>query len=679
MLTKWKLFNFKSVQRETELSLAPLTIFAGPNSSGKSTWIQSILLISQTLASKVPSPAAVVLNGHLAKLGQFDDLKSYNSEADQILIGWEISASTSGTSQLPDDSEFRLFRFLQKDIPERIGGEVFFDANPSAADRDLNQLQPRLFQYEMSCQVKDEANLESSEKITIRLSDQDLSEKMTRLEIEDSLDEKLRKALDREVFIDGLINDDPYEVWDNEDFVGCIFRHHFLPFRIVTRFNESQEKASFIIAALVGDPMRTRQFALSDLNGDFAMPREVVDFLFDKLRLNEEEKKPEEVGLFDVENQQTIAIPGFLFSESDIYRGSMESLTIRKWIELTRRSKEQFWRDLRRKIKTELTQEDQEELQKVAYEAITKEQPASFSIKPKPLPRTLRAATDYTDYFFSNNVKYLGPLRDEPKALYPLAPSVDPADIGLRGEYTAAVFDRYKDQRITYIPTDTFPDPQKDSTLTLQPVVRTLKAAVLDWLTYLQIAEDLRTKDMGKLGHELKVKLTDSDHEQDLMHVGVGVSQVLPILIVCLLASEDTTLIFEQPELHLHPFVQTRLADFFLSMSLLNKQCIIETHSEYLINRLRFRVASDSSLTPQDSLNQKIKIYFTEKVEGVSQYREVAVNKYGAIVDWPKGFFDQSQREAEEILRASMAKRKQEKEARRQAMQRQIQGENDDD
>jgi len=288
-------------------------------------------------------------------------------------------------------------------------------------------------------------------------------------------------------------------------------------------------------------------------------------------------------------------------------------------------------------------------------------------------------AIKYTDYFFSNNVKYLGPLRDEPKALYPLAPSVDPADIGLRGEYTAAVFDRYKDQRITYIPTDAFPDPQKDSTLTLQPVVRTLKAAVLDWLTYLQIAEDLRTKDMGKLGHELKVKLTDSDHEQDLMHVGVGVSQVLPILIVCLLASEDTTLIFEQPELHLHPFVQTRLADFFLSMSLLNKQCIIETHSEYLINRLRFRVASDSSPLPQDSLNQKIKIYFTEKVEGVSQYREVTVNKYGAIVDWPKGFFDQSQREAEEILRASMAKRKQEKEARRQAMQRQIQGENDDD
>lgn len=666
MLTKWKLFNFKSVQRETELSLAPLTIFAGPNSSGKSTWIQSILLISQTLASKVPSPAAVVLNGHLAKLGQFDDLKSYNSEADQILIGWEISAFKSRGIQFfaTENTEFI-------EILERIGGEVFFDLNPSASDRDLNQLQPRLFQYQMSCLIRDEANIENNEKIIIRLSDEDLFEKMSRLEIGDSIDEKLRQALDREVSIE--IDEDPYDAWDSEQLVGCIFRHHFLPSKLVTRFDESQEKALLIIAAVVGDPMRIprnpRQFAIISRNGDFPMPKEVIDFLFSKLKLKDE----------DIENQlRETKIQTSLLSESRIYPGKIENLTILEWMRLTRRSNEKFWQDLRRKIKTELTQEDREELQTVAYNAITKNQQASFSIKPKPLPRTLRAATEYTDYFFSTKVKYLGPLRDEPKALYPLAASVDPADIGLRGEYTAAVFDRYQDQRINYIPTDAFPDPQKDSTLTLQPVLRSLKTAVLDWLTYLQIAEDLRTKDMGKLGHELKVKLTDSDQEQDLMHVGVGVSQVLPILIVCLLASEDTTLIFEQPELHLHPFVQTRLADFFLSMSLLNKQCIIETHSEYLINRLRFRVASDSSFTPQDSLNQKIKIYFTEKVEGVSQYREVAVNKYGAIVDWPKGFFDQSQREAEEILRASMAKRKQEKEAKLQRLQQQAQQEETD-
>ena len=667
MLTKWKLFNFKSVQRETELSLAPLTIFAGPNSSGKSTWIQSILLISQTLASKVPSPAAVVLNGHLAKLGQFDDLKSYNSEANQISIGWEIQPSRNASDQISDDLETRVSRFLQDELPEIIGGEVFFDANPFGADRDLNQLQPRLFQYEMYCLTRDKDNLESSTKITIKISDQNLAKKMSRLEIRDSINDSLRKGLEREVSIDDTSHEELHENTDNEELVGCIFSHHFLPSKLIIRFDESLDKALFIVTSLTGDALklsRTRQTFLAKRKGDPVIPKEVVDFLFEKLNL----------GDFDGNDDPRQEL---IFKMSDVFRESMQKLTALEWIDLIRRSNDPFWRTLRKRVRTELTQEDLEELNEIAYKALTKDQEVSFSIKTQPLPRNIRAATEHTDSFFSNNVKYLGPLRDEPKALYPLAPSVDPADIGLRGEYTAAVFDRYKDERIEYIPTDAFPDPQNSTALNLQPVVRSLKAAVLDWLTYLQIAEDLRTKDMGKLGHELKVKLTDSDKEQDLMHVGVGVSQVLPILIVCLLADEDTTLIFEQPELHLHPFVQTRLADFFLSMSLLNKQCIIETHSEYLINRLRFRVASDPSLTPQDSLNQKIKIYFTEKVEGVSQYREVAVNKYGAIVDWPKGFFDQSQREAEEILRASMAKRKQEKDARRQAMQRQTQGEGD--
>lgn len=75
MITKWKVFNFKSIREETELDLGPLTIFAGANSSGKSTFIQSVLLVAQTLAHKVGS-RSVVLNGALTSLGQFDDLKS---------------------------------------------------------------------------------------------------------------------------------------------------------------------------------------------------------------------------------------------------------------------------------------------------------------------------------------------------------------------------------------------------------------------------------------------------------------------------------------------------------------------------------------------------------------------------------------------------------------------------
>src|SRR5690606_14647233 len=68
-----------------DLELGPLTVFAGANSSGKSTFIQSILLVAQTLSNKVGS-RSVILNGALTSLGQFDDLKSIGGESDQIVI-----------------------------------------------------------------------------------------------------------------------------------------------------------------------------------------------------------------------------------------------------------------------------------------------------------------------------------------------------------------------------------------------------------------------------------------------------------------------------------------------------------------------------------------------------------------------------------------------------------------
>ena len=112
---------------------------------------------------------------------------------------------------------------------------------------------------------------------------------------------------------------------------------------------------------------------------------------------------------------------------------------------------------------------------------------------------------------------------------------------------------------------------------------------------------------------------------------------------------------FEQPELHLHPKVQTLLGDFFLSMALCNKQCIVETHSEYLIDRLRFRIAA---ATPEKELKSQPKIYFVEQSSQGTTFREVVINEYGAVLDWPEGFFDQSHQQAEEILRAAAMKRK---------------------
>ena len=263
-------------------------------------------------------------------------------------------------------------------------------------------------------------------------------------------------------------------------------------------------------------------------------------------------------------------------------------------------------------------------------------------------------ASTYLSMLFSNSVKYIGPLRNEPKPLYPLAAHADPTDVGLRGEMTAAVLNLHRERKIRYIPSSAFGKLPLEPT----PVPRSLEAAVTDWLKYLGVAESAHSFDKGKLGHELKVSMAEGEPDHDLTHVGVGVSQVLPILVMSLLADLDTTLIFEQPELHLHPRVQTRLGDFFLSIVLTGKQCLIETHSEYLINRLRYRAAVEDK---SNRVIDNLKVYFVEKTGGSSNFREVKVNEYGAILEWPEGFFDQSPQEAEDILRAAMKKRRAER------------------
>jgi predicted ATPase len=284
-------------------------------------------------------------------------------------------------------------------------------------------------------------------------------------------------------------------------------------------------------------------------------------------------------------------------------------------------------------------------------QASTRGRMAEMALRSVNLPDDIREAENYLDYYFNTAINYLGPLRDEPKPIYPLPASPDLIYVGLKGEYTAAVLDLYKYRYVDFIPPTQL--SETESQAPAKPV--SLQEAVTQWLQYLGVAESVWTNDQGKLGHELRVKTPGVSREHDLTHAGVGLSQVLPILVTCLLSVVDSVLLIEQPELHLHPSVQSRLGDFFLSMALLGKQCVIETHSEYLINRLRFRIARAPQGHPTEGLT---KIYFVEKKGDSSVVREVNVNEYGSIQSWPEGFFDQSQSEAEEIIRAASDKRK---------------------
>ncbi len=627
MIKQWSVSNFKSINKETQVSLAPLTLFAGPNSSGKSTILQSLLLISQTLAHKVGS-RSVVLNGTLTRLGQFDDLRSYGGEFDQITIGWECHPAEDAQMAIIENTRFpRLMAIYGRRIAsiKEITCKLSFDTNPGSPERDLYQLQPQLFLFTMSMIARAEDNTDRRYELTVTRST-DGRAKIANLKLEEPDNEIARTSLEYDIVLDENSLEEIREEFQTAEPVGCVLRH-FLPNRLAIRVNMVEEIARQIQMVLMDDAPRYRRVPFMD--------RELVipAALFTKIQ--------EKLGnKFEILFDKQL----FLFEAGS-------GIPVHEWVDCIRKLPADKRRELRQAFG------EWAELYPTVVATLRSDWKAGeseYQVIPYRPPMDLMNASAYLNLFFSNSVKYLGPLRDEPKPLYPLAAHADPTDVGLRGEMTAAVLNLHCVRLIRYIPSAEFSKTPFNPT----SVARSLEAAVSDWLKYLGVAETAHSVDKGKLGHELKVSLSEGGPNHDLTHVGVGVSQVLPILVMSLLADRDTTLIFEQPELHLHPKVQTRLADFFLSIVLMGKQCLIETHSEYLINRIRYRAAAEDE---NNRVTEKLKVYFVEKTDGSSIFREVKVNEYGAIIDWPEGFFDQSPREAEDILRAAMGKKQRRK------------------
>ena len=134
-----------------------------------------------------------------------------------------------------------------------------------------------------------------------------------------------------------------------------------------------------------------------------------------------------------------------------------------------------------------------------------------------------------------------------------------------------------------------------------------------------------------------KITIMQGDISVDLTDVGFGISQVLPILVQLFLCEEGSTIIIEQPEIHLHPNMQAILTTLFVKISLkYNKKLIIETHSEAMIRRIqKLYLDPESNLT-----NDDVRIYQFMKIEDGSS--EASCDTLGPLgeVKWMKGFKD---------------------------------------
>jgi len=149
---------------------------------------------------------------------------------------------------------------------------------------------------------------------------------------------------------------------------------------------------------------------------------------------------------------------------------------------------------------------------------------------------------------------------------------------------------------------------------------------------------------------ELKIYLTKIENQQGIsvtpVDVGFGISQILPIIINSL-SCMQMTLLMEQPEIHLHPKLQTELGDLLIYSAKNNGNTVlVETHSEHLLLRILRRIRETTAGTLKDSglaLTPKdVSILYIEAADRGSIVYELRVDDQGEFIDkWPQGFFDE--------------------------------------
>lgn len=239
-----------------------------------------------------------------------------------------------------------------------------------------------------------------------------------------------------------------------------------------------------------------------------------------------------------------------------------------------------------------------------------------------------------------SRVYYLGPLRDYPRRQYTWG-GTQPGDMGQKGEKVieAILSARDRDEKIAR--------GKGKKKLSLEEYVA-------DWLKQLDLIDSFEVKSVkeGSKLFQVHVRKTSDASPVMITDVGFGISQILPVITLCYYVPEGSTIILEQPEIHLHPKVQSGLADVLIdAVRVRNVQILVESHSEHLLRRLQRRIA-DETLT-----NDEVALYFCDFADGESKLVPLEVDLFGNIANWPKDFFGDDFGEMAEMTKAVMRRR----------------------
>ncbi|MDP3280099.1 MAG: DUF3696 domain-containing protein [Nitrosomonas sp.] len=135
----------------------------------------------------------------------------------------------------------------------------------------------------------------------------------------------------------------------------------------------------------------------------------------------------------------------------------------------------------------------------------------------------------------------------------------------------------------------------------------------------------------------LGLRTSDATDFHRPIHVGFGLTQVLPIVIAALSATEEDILLIENPEVHLHPAGQVFMGQFLAEIASVGIQVIVETHSDHVLNGIRRFVKSGQIQPEQVALH----FFRSSSSIDIAQVVSPQIDARGNINSWPDGFFDQ--------------------------------------
>jgi hypothetical protein len=251
-----------------------------------------------------------------------------------------------------------------------------------------------------------------------------------------------------------------------------------------------------------------------------------------------------------------------------------------------------------------------------------------------PLPPHIAEAT--ADFRVAlEAVRYLAPLR-APARRYYVAGGASIPDWDTTGEFLPYVLRDNRGRRVTFFPPGNLVEKRRT----------TLQAACDLWLHYLRTGDfdasehesEVAVSSFKEALVEVRMRSTGGRQLHALVDSGFGYSQVLPILVSCLIAPVGSVILVEQPEVHLNPALQVRLAEFFVAVVRSGRQVIVETHSEHIVNAIRVLVAEDQSHELLDS----VLVTYLEDRGGEIERLDLSVNADGTVREWPRQFFGEA-------------------------------------